>query len=74
MTRDAHPLLLDLLSAHAMAADYGSGLDPRLLELLCDRHARHPGVTRLPLPIRHDGPVSAVVTTTTRQGIADVRR
>lgn len=55
MTRD-HAFLLDLLSADTLAVGYGLALDPRLAELLADRHARHPGVTRLPLPIRQDGP------------------
>lgn len=56
MTHDPHSFLLDLLSADPLAGAQGSGLDPRLLELLAERHAHHPGVTRLPLPIRHDGP------------------
>lgn len=53
-------LLTDLLSAHNSAADFGCGLEPQLLELLLDRHARHDGAHRLAPPIRSDGPQQQV--------------
>jgi len=55
-----HSLLIDLLAAHGAAADFGCGLEPRLLELLLDRHARPPGLYRLDRPVRTDGPAQVV--------------
>lgn len=57
MTHDAPALLLDLLAADAQASDFGCGLDPRLREMLMDRMASHPGITRLEVRVRHDGPM-----------------
>ncbi|MFN3938137.1 MAG: hypothetical protein ACK4KW_11225 [Gemmobacter sp.] len=51
-----HALLIDLLAAHDGAAAFGCGLDPRLLELLIDRHAEAGGTHRLDRLIRVDGP------------------
>lgn len=56
----SHALLIDLLAAHDSAAGYGCGLEPRLLDLLIDRHAVPAGVHRLELPIRTDGPAQTV--------------
>jgi hypothetical protein len=53
-------LLIDLLAAHDSAAGFGCGLEPRLLEMLIDRHTVPAGVHRLDLPIRTDGPAQQV--------------
>lgn len=51
-----HALLIDLLAAQDSAASFGCGLEPRLLELLLDRHAPQDGAQPLGQPIRSDGP------------------
>lgn len=57
-----HAFIIDLLAAHDSAAGFGCGLEPRLLELLIDRHAVPVGVHRLELPIRTDGPAQRAPT------------
>lgn len=66
-----HALLIDLLAAQDSAAGHGCGLDPRLCELLADRHAARPGTPRLNRAIRFDGPAPDGLPTA---GGADVRR
>jgi len=56
MPDTSHSLLIDLLAMDGAASEYGCGLEPRLLEMLFDRHATHPGTVALNRPIRHDGP------------------
>ncbi|MDD7971375.1 hypothetical protein [Roseinatronobacter alkalisoli] len=56
MTTPSHPFLIDMLAMNAQASAHGCGLNPRLRDMLLDRHARHPGIPALDLPIRHDGP------------------
>lgn len=53
-------LLIDLPAAQDIAAGFGRGLEPRLLELLIDRHAGRAGTHRLAPPIRKDGPAQQV--------------
>jgi hypothetical protein len=64
----SHALLIDLLAAHDSAAGFGCGLEPRLLQMLIDRHAVPAGVLRLDLPIRTDGPAQQVPAGWTRIG------
>ncbi|MCC6001578.1 MAG: hypothetical protein JJU19_12040 [Pararhodobacter sp.] len=51
-----HAFLIDLLAMQDAASSLGCGLEPRLLELLLDRHATHAGIRPLECPIRADGP------------------
>jgi len=55
-----HALLTDLLAAQDSAAGFGCGLEPRLLEMLRERHAARYGAHRLALTIRSDGPPQQV--------------
>ncbi len=57
MSDHTHSLLIDLLGADALAAEHGCGLEPRLLEMLLDRHATRAGTSSLGRTIRQDGPV-----------------
>lgn len=59
MADTSHSFLIDLLAVDGAANAHGCGLEPRLLELLLDRHAKYPGTVILNRPIRHDGPVVA---------------
>jgi len=60
MPDHSHSLLIDLLAAHDSASAHGCGLEPRLLELLLDRHAPRAGTVALDRPIRVDGPPQPV--------------
>lgn len=53
-----HSFLIDLLALDGAASDHGCGLEPRLLEMLMERHATRSGTITLNRPIRHDGPHS----------------
>lgn len=56
MPDTSHSFLTDLLAAEGAASEHGCGLEPRLLEMLMDRHSVRPGAVALSRPIRHDGP------------------
>lgn len=73
MPYQAHSFLIDLLAAHDSAADFGCGLEPRLLELLVDRHSAPNGVHRLDRPLRSDGPGQKAPEGWTRIGPRDAR-
>jgi len=57
MPQSPHSFLIDLLATHGTASAHGCGLEPRLLEMLLDRHAQFPGTAPLNLCVRHDGPL-----------------
>gem|GEM_PF-5752906 len=59
VTDPHHFVLIEMLAMEATASEHGCGLEPRLLEMLFDRHAQHPGTIPRGRPIRHDGPVIA---------------
>jgi len=70
-----HPsLLTDLLAADAQACAHGCCLEPRLVEMLLDRHActtsDDTNVTPLGRPVRHDGPPQRHASGITRIGLA----
>lgn len=56
MPSSPHSFLIDLLAAHEQAACHGCGLEPRLLELLLDRHGQRPDVIPFPRVACSDGP------------------
>jgi len=68
MPDPAHTFLTDLLAAQDDAAGYGCGLEPRLLELMLDRHATRSGVVPLGRPLRVDGPPQQVPPGLSRTG------
>ncbi len=77
-----HALLIDLLAAQDSAAGFGCGLEPRLLEVLLDRHAVREGAYRLAPPLRSEGPPQQVPQdwphriprATAPEGVAHARR
>lgn len=57
MPNHPHAFLTDLLASDCSGREFGCGLEPRLLEMLLDRHAVKPGTVSLDRAIRHDGPM-----------------
>ena len=68
MPDPAHTFLTDLLATQDGAAGYGCGLEPRLLELLLDRHITRNGVVPLGRALRVDGPPQPVPPGLSRVG------
>lgn len=62
MTDPHHSILIDMLAMDTTASEHGCGLEPRLLEMLLDRHAQRAGTIPLGRPIRHDGPEIAATS------------